>query len=123
MFKFQTYLMKNNSDYKKFDIIYKIVITGNINVGKASLFNYYTDNNSKKKSSSIAPLLGKKYISLDDKIILIHIWDTCGEESFGPIVDIFYKDAKGFLLSMILQTDNHLIQSVNGLINYPIQIQ
>ena len=49
----------------------------------------------KKKSSSIAPLLGNKYISLDDKIILIHIWDTCGMERFGPIVDIFYKDAKG----------------------------
>ena len=87
--------MKNNSDYKKFDIIYKIVITGNINAGKTSLFNYYTGNNSKKNSSSIAPLLGKKYISLDDKIILIHIWDTCGMEHFGHIVDIFYKDAKG----------------------------
>ena len=87
-------LMKNNSDDENFDFLYKIIIVGDVNVGKTSLFDYYTSRDSENKPTMV-PFMKKKYISFEDKTIAIHIWDTCGMECYRSIVDSFYENAKG----------------------------
>lgn len=119
--------MENNLDDKKFDIIYKIVITGNVNVGKTTLFNYYNEHYPKKKSTTITsflgkepttivPCFGKKYISLDNKIILIHILDTCGMERYDSIAEGFYSNAKGAFVIYDI-TNRQSFNSVDKWIN------
>jgi len=74
---------------------YKIIWVGDSGVGKTCLLTKALKNFFDQEIKST---LGFEYfnitINLKDKKILLQTWDTCGQESFECIVNIFYKRAK-----------------------------
>lgn len=85
------------------DILAKILILGNSQVGKSSILNQFTDGIF---SETIGPTLGIDYkinkVQVDGVEIKLQIWDTAGQERFRAITENFYKGAHGIILAFDL---------------------
>ena len=85
------------------DILAKIQILGNSQVGKSSILNQFTDGIF---SETIGPTLGIDYkinkVTVDGVEIKLQIWDTAGQERFRSITENFYKGAHGIILAFDL---------------------
>ena len=74
----------------------KLIFIGESGVGKTSLIKQFIDKYfiDKKLTTIGHDILQKEiYLSKDKKIIL-NIWDTCGQEQFRTINQLFLKNAK-----------------------------
>ena len=84
---------------------YKIIWIGDSGVGKTCLLTKALKNFFDEELKST---LGFEYhnitININDKKILLQTWDTCGQESFKCIVNMFYKRAK--LAILVYSIDN-----------------
>jgi small GTP-binding protein len=89
-----------SDDYKNHDLVFKIIIIGDSGVGKSCLalkgikktfIDYYT------------PTIGFEFytfnIRINDSIIKLQIWDTCGQEAFRSLINSFYRNSA---LAMII---------------------
>ena len=81
------------------DILGKVLILGNSQVGKSSILNQFTEGSF---SDSMPPTLGIDYkisqIAVNGDTIKLQIWDTAGQEKFKSITENFYKGAQGIIL-------------------------
>ena len=84
---------------------YKIIWIGDSGVGKTCLLTKAIKNFFDQE---IRSTLGFEYynitINIKNKKILLQTWDTCGQESFQCIVNMFYKRAK--LAVLVYSIDN-----------------
>uniref|UniRef100_A0A914CRE4 Ras-related protein Rab-25 n=1 Tax=Acrobeloides nanus TaxID=290746 RepID=A0A914CRE4_9BILA len=81
------------------DYIYKIILVGDMGVGKSNLLLRYTrDSFSLNKESTIGVEFDIKKIQVDDKTIKIQLWDTAGSERYKAIVPTYYRRALGALI-------------------------
>lgn len=89
-------------DYQHYDKLFKVIVIGNSGillfifikgVGKSCL--------SFKASKNIfmnnyLATVGFEFFNfnakIEDKIIKLHIWDTCGQENYRSLVTQFYRD-------------------------------
>ena len=79
---------------------FKIVLLGDLSVGKSSIANRYIKGNfSNKYIATIGGSFYAKNIKLkNNELIKLHIWDTGGSERFKSISNIYYRNADGALL-------------------------
>lgn len=96
-----------------YDYLFKVVVVGNIGVGKSSLFSrlvddYFTEN----YNSTIGVDFKVKTFNIKDKIAKLQIWDTAGQERFRTIVNCFYRGAKGIIIVYDLG-DQYSFDSIN----------
>ena len=81
-------------DYAQYDLNFKIIVIGNSGVGKSSLTNKATKNIFIQDYN---PTIGFEFFSfnikLDNKIIKLQIWDTCGQELYRSLITNFYKNS------------------------------
>lgn len=81
------------------DILAKILILGNSQVGKSSILNQFTEG---VFTETIPPTLGIDYkinkVNVEGTEIKLQIWDTAGQERFKSITENFYKGAQGIIL-------------------------
>ncbi|KAI5179534.1 hypothetical protein PAEPH01_2695, partial [Pancytospora epiphaga] len=79
--------------------VYKIIILGESNVGKSSLFLRYSEDQFKE---AIANTIGInntfKELVIDNEVVHLQMWDTAGQERFRSIVSAFYRESDGFVL-------------------------
>ena len=72
----------------------KIVLLGNSYVGKTCIIKRYTDNifdhNTNATSGGSYSL---KYLGIENRKVILQIWDTAGIEKFRSLGKHFYKDA------------------------------
>ena len=84
---------------KRGDILGKVLILGNSQVGKSSILNQFTEGTF---SETMPPTLGIDYkisqITSGEDTIKLQIWDTAGQEKFKAITENFYKGAQGIIL-------------------------
>ena len=84
---------------------YKIIWIGDSGVGKTCLLTKALKNFF---DEALKSTLGFEYhnitININNKKILLQTWDTCGQESFKCIVNMFYKRAK--LAILVYSIDN-----------------
>ena len=78
----------------------KIVILGNICVGKTCILNRFADNSF---GDQYQPTIGldyrvKQMLLSNKKTVKIQIWDTSGEERFLSLTKNFFKGANGALI-------------------------
>ena len=87
---------KGNDDY---EFIFKVLLLGNSNVGKSSLFLRFVDD---IWNDTFVPTIGVdfkiKTFDIDEKKIKMQIWDTAGQERFKNIIASYYRGAHGILL-------------------------
>ena len=110
--------LNNNSSTYDYEYLFKILLIGNSNVGKSSLFLRFVDEIWKE---NFVPTIGVdfkiKSIKIDNKIIKLQIWDTAGQERFKSILSSYYKGANGILLLYDITNVNSFKSLSNWLID------
>ena len=108
---------KGSEDY---EFIFKVLLLGNSNVGKSSLFLRFVDD---IWNDTFVPTIGVdfkiKTFDIDEKKIKMQIWDTAGQKRFKNIIASYYRGAHGILLIFDV-TDK---DSFKNLSNWLIEIE
>jgi Ras-related protein Rab-1A len=108
---------KDSEDY---EFIFKVLLLGNSNVGKSSLFLRFVDD---IWNDTFVPTIGVdfkiKTFDIDEKKIKMQIWDTAGQERFKNIIASYYRGAHGILLLYDV-TDRDSFKNLN---NWLIEIE
>ena len=80
-----------------YNMIFKIVLLGDSNVGKSNILSKYLHNEFKQDSkSTVGVEFGSKTFEINEKTtIKAQIWDTAGQERYRSITNSYYKGAKG----------------------------
>lgn len=110
----------NGGSDQDYEFIFKILLLGNSNVGKSSLFLRFVDD---IWNDTFVPTIGVdfkiKTFEIDSKKIKMQIWDTAGQERFKNIISSYYRGAHGILLLYDV-TDK---DSFKNLSNWLIEIE
>jgi len=78
---------------------FKIILVGDANVGKSSLLGRFCDGAFKETGAGFTTVDYKsKMITVNEKLVKLHVWDTAGMERFRTITSNFYRGADGILL-------------------------
>ena len=84
----------------QYDLTFKIIVIGDPGVGKSCLTGRAVKD---KFDSQYAPTIGFEFLTysvkIQDKIIKLQIWDTCGQEMYRSLISNFYRYAS---LAMIV---------------------
>ena len=71
---------------------FKVVVVGDVSVGKTSFISQLTDN---KFNSDYNPSIGvdfaSKTIKFRNKIIKLQIWDTAGQEKYKSLIPTYIR--------------------------------
>jgi Ras-related protein Rab-32 len=88
---------KNNITYENTELLYKILIIGDVGVGKTSIIKRYVHNIfSYVSKPTIGIDFALKEIKLDDHTnIKLQLWDISGQERFRNMTRVYYKEAVG----------------------------
>ena len=90
----------------------KIVLLGEGKVGKTSIVTQYIDSNFEdQKNRTVNASCLEKKAKIDNKEVILCIWDTAGQEIFAALASMYYRDADGkdqsiFLPSNIARTNS-----------------
>lgn len=77
---------------------YKIIVLGESNVGKSSLFLRYTlDIFRDAMANTIGIDNSFKELIIDGSPVHLQLWDTAGQERFRSIVTAYYRESDGFV--------------------------
>jgi len=81
-------------DYTQYDLSFKIIVIGDSGVGKSCLTNKATKN---KFDDNYNATVGFEFftfnIRINDKIVKLQIWDTCGQELYRSLITNFYRNS------------------------------
>ena len=87
----------------KYDFTFKMIVIGDAGVGKSCL----TGRAIKDKFETEYTTVGYEILSfstkIDNKIIKLQIWDTCGQEVYRSLITNFYRNAS---LAMMVYSIN-----------------
>ena len=79
----------------------KIVLLGNLNVGKTSIASRYCKNsfNEHHINTIGGAYQQQKVVLSNGAVVKLHIWDTSGQERFRAMTNLYYRDAQVALLT------------------------
>ena len=81
-------------DYPRYDLSFKIIVIGNSGVGKSCLSIKATKNIFE---NNYLATVGFEFfnfnVKINDKIIKLQIWDTCGQEIYRSLITNFYRNS------------------------------
>ena len=93
-------LVQNVEDTSQYDLTFKIIVLGDPGVGKSCLTVRAVKDKFEDKYD---PTIGFEFLTfsvkIEDKIIKLQIWDTCGQETYRSLISNFYRNAS---LSMMV---------------------
>jgi small GTP-binding protein len=95
LFKNKNYkIEKLEEHHKNFDLNFKIIVIGNVGVGKSCLSLKATKGIFIEEYTST---VGFEFycfnVKINDKIVKLQIWDTCGQEAYRSLIMNFYRNA------------------------------
>lgn len=80
------------------EYLFKVIVVGDIGVGKTSLINkrYVHNVFSQQYKSTIGVDFALKVLNWDENtIVRLQLWDIAGQERFGNMTRVYYKEAVG----------------------------
>ncbi|ELR23442.1 Ras subfamily protein [Acanthamoeba castellanii str. Neff] len=79
--------------------VLKVVLIGNSGVGKTSLMQQYVNKSfSLHYKTTIGADFLMKDLFVEDRAVLLQIWDTAGQETFRSLGSAFYRGADACML-------------------------
>lgn len=95
-------------DYSQYDYSFKIIVIGDSGVGKSCLTLKATKN---LFENHYAATVGFEFFTfnsrIDNKVIKLQIWDTCGQEIYRSLIANFYRNSSlAFLIYSIDSRDS-----------------
>ncbi len=95
------------------DYIFKIIAIGNASVGKTSLtMRFASDKFRDDYKMTLGMNLVTKNVNLKDYSIQLAVWDTGGQDSFRPLLPMYYRGALGALVVYDL-TNKKSFEAIN----------
>lgn len=90
----------NQDDYSyDYEYLYKIVLIGDLGVGKSNLLSRFTrDEFNLESKSTIGVEFATRTLEIDGKRVKAQIWDTAGQERYRAITSAYYRGAVGALV-------------------------
>lgn len=91
---------EKKSEVKKKFINLKIILVGDVSVGKTSVLQRYINNNFKDDYTCTIQAEQKTKIINEDSntSIRMDIWDTAGQEKFRSLTRQYYRDSQGAII-------------------------
>lgn len=91
---------EKKSEVKKKFINLKIILVGDVSVGKTSVIERYINNNFKDDYTCTIQAEQKTKIINEDSntSIRMDIWDTVGQEKFRSLTRQYYRDSQGAII-------------------------
>jgi len=94
-----------DDDTSKYDLSFKMIVIGDAGVGKSCLTGRAIKD---RYETDYSPTVGFEFLSfttkIDNKVIKLQIWDTCGQEAYRSLITNFYRNAS--LAMMVYSIDN-----------------
>lgn len=99
----ESYYSQNMSIKTEIRHYFKVILLGNVAVGKTSIISQFVDEYFEKnyECTISADRYVKSVLVEDNTWVDMNIWDTCGQEKYRTITRQYYKDTKGKILSFI----------------------
>ena len=103
-----------NEDEKAKIIEAKIVLLGDVSVGKTSIASRYCKNsfNDHHINTIGGAYQQQKVVLGNGAMIKLHIWDTSGQERFRAMTNLYYRDAQVAILTYDV-TNEQSLESLN----------
>ena len=90
-------------DYNQYDLSFKMIVIGDAGVGKSCLTAKASKNIFEESYSAT---IGFEFlvfnVKLNDKVIKLQIWDTCGQELYRSLISSFYRNASLAMMVFII---------------------
>lgn len=103
-------MLSNEISNSDFDIIAKVLILGNSNVGKTSILVRYVFGTFEFGSSNTEGVDNyTKIINFKDCNIKLSLWDTAGQEKYRQIVANYYRGTKAVILVFDMTENKSLL--------------
>ena len=92
-------------DYPQYDLSFKLIFIGDSSVGKSCLTTKAVKNNFEEYYQAT---VGFEFLTfnmkVNDKVIKLQIWDTCGQEIYKSLISNFYRNSS--LAVLVYAIDN-----------------
>jgi len=99
-------------DYPQYDLSFKLIFIGDPFIGKSCLTNKAIKNNYEEYYQATVGFEFLTYnLKIDDKVIKLQIWDTCGQEIYKSLIANFYRNSSLAVLMYAIndkETFNHV---------------
>uniref|UniRef100_A0ACD5Y0L0 Uncharacterized protein n=1 Tax=Avena sativa TaxID=4498 RepID=A0ACD5Y0L0_AVESA len=100
------------SQSSQYAYLFKFIVVGDTGVGKSCLMLQFTDKRFQPVHDlTIGVEFAYRMVTIDNKKIKLHVWDTAGQEAFRSITRSYYRGAAAALLVYDItrrETFNHL---------------
>jgi len=100
-------------DEDSYDLLYKIIIIGDSNVGKSNILSRYTKDQFQGNSkATVGVELGTKFVKVEGVGAKLQIWDTAGQERYRSLTSSYYKGCHGCFIVYDI-TNEQSFESIN----------
>ena len=94
-----------SDEFAQYDLSFKIIVIGDSGVGKSCLTSKAAKNSFEEYYQAT---VGFEFLTfnlkLDDNVIKLQIWDTCGQEIYRSLISNFYRNSS--LAVLVYSIDN-----------------
>jgi len=92
--KYNAEIVNYPEDYVDYEINFKIIVIGSSGVGKTCITNQATKHIFNEDTMTTAGMeIYDLFIKIDNKIIKLQIWDTCGQEIYRSLISNYYRSS------------------------------
>ena len=83
-----------SEDHTDFDMSFKLIVIGDSGVGKSCLTNNAVKNIfNEAYNATVGFEFFTFNIKINDKVVKLQIWDTCGQELYRSLITNFYRNS------------------------------
>jgi len=81
-------------DYERYDLSFKVIVVGDSGVGKSCLTMRATKNLfDEQYNATVGFEFFTFNIKINEMIIKLQVWDTCGQEIYRSLIANFYRNS------------------------------
>ena len=81
-------------DLSEYDLSFKVIVIGDSGVGKSCLTNKATKNVFEiDYNATVGFEFFTFNVKINDKVVKLQIWDTCGQELYRSLITNFYRNS------------------------------